>query len=228
MSDDNYDPIEDSEANAAESLENSQESVDVETDDATEEQDAQEPELTPEQERDQFKEKYLRALADLENIRRRHAKDIQDLRRYASERPLMELLPVFDNLHRAVEHAGTNPETIVDGVKMVLSMAEQAFGRMGVVPIGEQGEKFDPNLHDALQQIVHDEIPNGHVATLFEKGYKLHDRLLRPAKVVVSKGPENQTETETVVESSDEPATDDLLARAQEELEGWEPGKEEE
>lgn len=179
---------------------------------ASENADASEPQLTAEEERDQFRDKYVRAIADLENLRKRNQKDRMDMLRYAAERPLGEIFPIFDNLERAVQHASADPATIVEGVKMILNMADQALERMGVSTVGKTGEKFDPNLHDALQQMASDTIESGHVITVFERGYRLHDRLLRPAKVVVSTGPAQQTGN----------AASDLESAAAD-LENWDP-----
>ena len=179
-----------------------------------------EPSLTPEEERDQFRDKYMRALADLENLRRRSLKERHDLLRFAAEKPLTELFPILDNLQRAVEHASADPAAIVDGVRMILHMADQALERMSVTTVGHIGEKFDPNLHDALQQMGSDTIAVGHVLNVFERGYKLHERLLRPAKVVVSTGAQGQAELADSVGAS---STSNDLSSIQAELEDWEP-----
>lgn len=195
-------------------------------------QAAEAPGKTPEQERDEYKDLYRRALADMENMRKRNAKDRQDILRYAADRPMQELLPVFDNLQRAVEHASADPKTVVDGVKMILTLANMAFERMNVSAFGTVGENFDPNLHEAVQQVASDTLAKGCIAQVFERGYKLHDKLIRPAKVVVSTGPASaQTETQAPSAASDssfDPETssgDDDLSRAAADLEGWEPGK---
>ena len=190
------------------------------------------PAKTPEQERDEYKDLYRRALADMENMRKRNAKDRQDILRYAADRPMQELLPVFDNLQRAVEHASADPKTVVDGVKMILTLANMAFERLNVNAFGAVGENFDPNLHEAVQQVASDTLDKGCIAQVFERGYKLHDKLIRPAKVVVSTGPASaQAEPQAAAPAADggfDPETgsgDDDLSRAAADLEDWEPGQ---
>lgn len=184
------------------------------------------PVKTPEQELIEFKDLYKRALADMENMRKRNAKDRQDILRYAADRPIQELLPVFDNLQRAVDHASADPKTVVDGVKMILTLANMAFERLNVLGFGAVGENFDPNLHEAVQQASSETVAKGAITQVFERGYKLHDKLIRPAKVIVSTGPATATSTTITGPSGFDPETgssDDALARAAAELEDWEP-----
>jgi len=133
-------------------------------------------------------DRYLRAAADLENLRKRQRREIDEAKLESKGRVLKEMLPVVDNLERAIEHAtsqaGTNP--IVEGVQLVLRQFLTAFERLEVTPIEAAGQPFDPNLHEAISQQESD-APPGTVVQVLQRGYKSGDRLLRPALVVVAK-----------------------------------------
>ena len=133
-------------------------------------------------------DRYLRTAADLENLRKRQKREMDDARLESKGRVLKEMLPVVDNLERAIEHAtaqaGTNP--IVEGVQLVLRQFLTAFERLDVTPIEAGGQPFDPNLHEAISQQESD-APPGTVVQVLQRGYKSGDRLLRPALVVVAK-----------------------------------------
>lgn len=133
-------------------------------------------------------DRYLRTAADLENLRKRQKREMDDARLESKGRVLKEMLPVVDNLERAIEHAtaqaGTNP--IVEGVQLVLRQFLTAFERLDVTPIEAAGQPFDPNLHEAISQQETD-APPGTVVQVLQRGYKSGDRLLRPALVVVAK-----------------------------------------
>jgi molecular chaperone GrpE len=133
-------------------------------------------------------DRYLRTAADLENLRKRQKRELDDVRLESKGRVLKEMLPVVDNLERAIEHAtaqaGTNP--IVEGVQLVLRQFLTAFERLDVTPVEAAGQPFDPNLHEAISQQESDS-PPGTVVQVLQRGYKSGDRLLRPALVVVAK-----------------------------------------
>jgi molecular chaperone GrpE len=133
-------------------------------------------------------DRYLRSAADLENLRKRQKRELDDARLESKGRVLKEMLPVVDNLERAIEHAtsqaGTNP--IVEGVQLVLRQFVTAFERLDVTPIEAGGQPFDPNLHEAISQAESDQ-PPGTVVQVLQRGYKSGERLLRPALVVVAK-----------------------------------------
>jgi molecular chaperone GrpE len=133
-------------------------------------------------------DRYLRSAADLENLRKRQKRELDDARLESKGKVLKEMLPVVDNLERAIEHAtqtaGTNP--IVEGVQLVLRQFLTAFERLDVTPIEAGGQPFDPNLHEAISQQESDQ-PPGTVMQVLQRGYKSGDRLLRPALVVVAK-----------------------------------------
>ena len=152
-------------------------------------QDDEEPEVgaaAPEgpDERDA---RYLRLAADFENFKRRKTQEIRDVRRYESEDAARALLPVLDNLRRAVEHASEAgaEEFFVSGLELVVREFETALERLGVVPVPSVGERFDPAVHDAIAAEESDDVNEETVVAELVPGYRLHDRLLRPAIVRV-------------------------------------------
>ncbi len=135
---------------------------------------------------------YLRERADLENARKRHQRDKEDALRFANDRLLKEMIPVLDNLERAVEHAGQdndNNQGLLEGVNMTINQFRKALEDFGVKPINAVGADFDPNLHQAMGQVESAEQAPNTVVSEFQKGYLLHDRLLRPSLVMVAKSP---------------------------------------
>ena len=140
-------------------------------------------------ERDELKNRLMRSAADLENFRKRKEREKEELRRYGSDRLVLEILPAVDNLERALEHASKTEEgsTIADGVRMVLRQLLAGLDKHGVKGFSSHHERFDPQRHEAIQQIETTEHETGTVMQEFQKGYFLHERLLRPALVVVAK-----------------------------------------
>jgi molecular chaperone GrpE len=143
---------------------------------------------------------YLRERADLENARKRHQRDKEDALRFANDRLLKEMIPVLDNLERAVDHADQDNDDnqgLLEGVNMTINQFRKALENFGVKPINAIGENFDPNLHQAMGQVESaDQAPNT-VVSEFQKGYLLHDRLLRPSLVMVAKAPAGETDDST-------------------------------
>ena len=140
---------------------------------------------------------YLRERADLENARKRNQRDKEDAIRFANDRLLKEMVPVLDNLERAIEHAAqeeTDNRGLLEGVNMTITQFRKALEDFGVKAINAIGTDFDPNLHQAMGQIESAEQAPNTVVTEFQKGYLLHDRLLRPSLVIVAKAPETDTE----------------------------------
>jgi len=130
---------------------------------------------------------YLRARADLENFRRRSQREHAEAMRFACEPLIRELLPVVDNLERALEHAGAEPQAVVEGVRMVLKSLLDVLEKHGVKRIDATGQPFDPTHHHAVGHVESAEHEPNHVIEQHHTGYTLHDRLLRPALVTVSK-----------------------------------------
>ena len=144
-------------------------------------------------EADDFKEKFLRAKADLVNYQRRAEKHRADSLRYANARLVQALLPILDDLERVVgsgsESAGS-VETVVDGVKLTLDNFLKVLRDFSVSRIEAQGQVFDPAVHEAMMQQDSTEHAEPTVLQEVVKGYQLYDRVLRPARVIVSKPPE--------------------------------------
>ncbi len=131
-------------------------------------------------------EKFVRATADLDNFRKRTKRDMDDARAEAKTRVLKEMLPVADNLERALAHTDSDAAAVIDGVKLVLRQFTHALEKVDVTAVEADGKPFDPNLHEAIGQQESDAAP-GTVVTVLQKGYRIGDRLLRPAMVVVAK-----------------------------------------
>jgi len=140
---------------------------------------------------------YLRERADLENARKRHQRDREEAIRFANDRLLREMIPVLDNLERAVGHAEQGDDDnqgLLEGVNMTINQFRKVLEDFGVKPINALGEDFDPNLHQAMGQVeTTDQAPNT-VISEFQKGYLLNDRLLRPSLVMVARAPNGTTE----------------------------------
>jgi molecular chaperone GrpE len=130
-------------------------------------------------------DKYLRSVADLENYRKRTKRDIDDARAETKTRVLKELLPVVDNLERAMQHEGT-ATAVLEGVRLVHRQFVTALERLDVTPVDAVGQSFDPNLHEAIGHEESDAAV-GTVVKVLQTGYKLGDRLLRPSLVVIAK-----------------------------------------
>lgn len=149
------------------------------------------------EERDKFREQLLRTAADFDNFRKRSRKDVEDAERRGKEDVIREVLPVLDNLERALGAAASLPadagaaevKGIVDGVKMVLKLFEDQAGRMGLSKVKTVGERFDPSVHDAIQQVETDDHPAGNVMQEVVAGYRLGEKLVRPAMVIVARKP---------------------------------------
>jgi molecular chaperone GrpE len=150
-------------------------------------------------------DKYLRAVADLDNYRKRVGREKEELARFTTERVITALLPTLDNLERAIDAAqthGAENSALLQGLTQVHSQFRRTLMEFGLQEIiAGTGQPFDPNLHEAVSQVESAEHAEGHVVEQFQRGYKLADRLLRPARVVVSKG------LSTEANSSAEPET---------------------
>jgi molecular chaperone GrpE len=146
-------------------------------------------------------DKYLRAVAELENYRKRVAREKEELARYTSERVVAALLPVLDNLERALvaaqEHE-PNHAALLDGLQQIQAQFRRTLEEFGLKEVvANAGHPFDPNIHEAVGHVESAEHPEGHVIQQLQRGYKLADRLLRPARVVVSKGKSEEPKAES-------------------------------
>jgi molecular chaperone GrpE len=137
-------------------------------------------------------DKYLRERADLENYRRRVQKDKEELMKYGNECILLEILPVLDNMERALSHASEESLTaVIEGVNLTRTMLLGVLKKFGVEPVEAKGAAFDPAFHQAMCRIESADAAPNTVIEEFQKGYLLNDRLLRPAMVSVAAAPQN-------------------------------------
>lgn len=150
-------------------------------------------------ERDALKDQNLRALADVENMRRRTERELQNARKYGHLSFARDLLTSIDNLSQAVALAPENRDDLDDGLKnlligveMIHSEIRATLERHNITQINPAGEKFNYNLHQAMYEVPTDEVEPGQVVQVAQPGYQLHDRLLRPAMVGVSKAPNTE------------------------------------
>lgn len=139
----------------------------------------------------ELKDRHLRLAADFDNFRRRTLKERQDLHNYANENLVKELLPVVDNLERAVAHGRKeeqrpDSENLLQGVELTYRSLLQTLARHGVVEVEALGKPFDPAFHEAVRRVASSEHPPGTVVEVYQKGYLLKDRMLRPAMVAVA------------------------------------------
>jgi molecular chaperone GrpE len=137
-----------------------------------------------------YKDVALRSAADLDNYRKRMAREKDDAIRYANASFLERLIPILDNFELGLQaaKAGGNQSAVQDGLMMVFKQLQDFLASSGVETIDATGQHFDPNAHEAIAQEQNAEIPEGFVIRQLRKGYRLKDRLIRPANVVVSKG----------------------------------------
>ncbi|MDO5612577.1 MAG: nucleotide exchange factor GrpE [Paracoccus sp. (in: a-proteobacteria)] len=145
-------------------------------------------------ERDEFRDKFLRALADAENARKRADKERRDAEQYGGTRLARDLLPVHDALSRALDAAGEQERAavpaLIEGVELTLRELSNVFTKHGITIIAPQiGDRFDPNDHEAMFEAPVPGTRAGDIIQVMDQGFRLHDRLLRPAKVGVSSTP---------------------------------------
>ncbi|MBL9205748.1 MAG: nucleotide exchange factor GrpE [Opitutaceae bacterium] len=143
-------------------------------------------------------ERYLRAIADLDNVRKRSVREKDELRQYAASRVLEDLIPVLDNLAlglAAAKAPNADLKTLVGGVEMVLAQAKSALSQHGLKEINPLGQTFDPNLHESISVQPSPEVAEGAVSVVVRTGYSLNGRLLRPASVILSSGAPKPEET---------------------------------
>ncbi len=143
-------------------------------------------------------DRLLRLAAEFENYKKRSAREMNDFRKFANESFVKAMLPMVDSLDRAIESSSNDKHadsSVVEGVNMTLREILKVFEQYGIKPFESLGKTFDPSLHQAVMQEDDEAYPENTVSKELQKGYMIHDRLLRPAMVVVSKkkvGPENQ------------------------------------
>lgn len=181
-----FEPLKDS----APVLEPESESVEPQ---ATEDPATESTEASPveklQMELDELKDRWLRSQAELDNVRRRARRDVEDQIKFASQNVISDLLEVVDNLNRALDASGEKQEAagVAQGVRMVIQQFEDVLKRHGCERLQSHGQPFDPNIHEAIQMVPH-QAPSGTVVQEVRSGYRLHDRVIRPAQVIVSAG----------------------------------------
>jgi len=136
-------------------------------------------------------DKYLRLAAEFENYKRLTQRDQREQIKFGNEQLLKELLPVIDNLERAIKAARDDraASALVQGVDLTLKQLAGVLAKFGVEPVETSGREFDPSTHQAVAHVPSDRVPPNHIVDEFQKGYRLHDRILRAAMVSVSSGP---------------------------------------
>ena len=167
---------------------------------ASEEQEATptEPEMTElekaQAEAAEMKTRYLRSVADMENYRKRMAREKQDIIRGAAASVIESLLPVLDNMKLGLQAAENHPEAkdVTTGFKMVEDQLKKSLSEQGLEELVPDGQAFDPNLHECIAHQPSGEVAEDHVIQTVRAGYRLNDRLIRAANVIVSSGPEKE------------------------------------
>ncbi|MCY4013915.1 MAG: nucleotide exchange factor GrpE [Gammaproteobacteria bacterium] len=164
-----------------------------------------------------LEDRALRAAAEAENVRRRADRSIENARKFALERFVEDLLPAVDSFERAVEAAsghaegeGTEASAIAEGIELSLKLLLGAMGRQGIAVVDPIGAPFDPNLHEAMTMVDNAEVEPGSVVDVFQKGYTVNGRLIRPARVIVARQPAEPASAE----APSEPASDEPEAEA--------------
>ena len=145
---------------------------------------------TAEQSDKKSQDQYIRAHAEMENIRRRSERDVSNARKFALENFSKDLLPVIDSMEKAleVESDDSAVNAMKEGVSMTVKMFTDAISKYGLKQIATIGEKFDPNIHEAMAMQPSEEVEENTILDVFQNGYELNGRVVRPARVIVSKG----------------------------------------
>ncbi|HEX2956311.1 MAG TPA: nucleotide exchange factor GrpE [Chitinispirillaceae bacterium] len=137
-----------------------------------------------------WNDRYLRLMAEFDNYKKRSSREYQALVDSANERLMTDLVEVRENFERAVKNGekSTDYNVLFDGLKLIFSKFDTVLSKHGLEIFGAPGEEFDPMIHDALMKAVHNEIPEDHVADIYERGYKLKGKVMKHARVIVSSG----------------------------------------
>ena len=136
------------------------------------------------------RERAIRAVAEMENLRRRAAQDVEKAHKFALEKFAAELLPVLDNLERAIELADKENDTLkpmIEGVELTLKSMQSGVAKFGLVALDPTNQPFDPNAHQAMSMVPSPDVAPNTVIAVMQKGYELNGRVIRPAMVMVSK-----------------------------------------
>jgi molecular chaperone GrpE len=186
-------PTDDQAATVDEQVEPVAEEAAVEAASPNAERDAGEesPLTVAQRQAEEFREQMLRVAAELENVRKRAARDVESARKYGFERLAQALLPVRDSLEAALAHGdGADAGTLLEGQRATLRLLDDALRQVGVTALDPEGEPFDPEYHEAMTLQPSETAEPNTVLTVIQTGYAINDRLLRPARVVVSREPD--------------------------------------
>jgi molecular chaperone GrpE len=170
----------------AEPIVNDQESTEASVDTTAEERTGDE---ALRRERDELRDRVLRVAAEFDNYRKRVERERRELSAFAAADVLRDLLPIVDNFERALESAGAENEGMMKGLELIRTQMLEVLRKRGVTPIDAMGADFDPNIHEAVSHETSGEHRDGEVIQQLQRGYRLGDRLLRPAMVKVAKRP---------------------------------------
>ena len=140
-------------------------------------------------ERDTLLDRLARSQAEFENARKRAAREQQEFRDYASADVIKALLPIFDSFERALQAPAAQSSEFRNGIELIYKQLQDTLARLGVRPVPAKGEPFDPHVHEAIEMVETTEVPDHQVIEELQRGYKLKERLLRPAMVRVAKEP---------------------------------------
>jgi molecular chaperone GrpE len=153
-----------------------------------EEAEEQDPLAAAQAEAAEHYDRFLRTAAELENYRKRSTRIRAETRDEALRDVILQIVPILDNLHRALAQQSTDYESLKQGVEMIAGQFQEVLKNYGLEEIEAVGQPFDPNLHEAILEVEHQEYAAGLVVEEMEKGYQMRDKVLRPSRVVVSKG----------------------------------------
>ena len=149
------------------------------------------------------KDSFVRLQAETDNFRKRLSREKNEFSQYANERLFKELIPIFDNLERALEDPSNDTKSLKEGLEMILKQFSAFLGKEKVEPIKAIGEKFDPMVHEALTSEEANEYEENTIISEFVKGYTINNRVLRPSQVVISKKPSPESEEGSKEESEE-------------------------
>ena len=139
-----------------------------------------------------LRDKVLRAEAEMQNVRRRADRDVENAHKFGLERLVQQMLPVVDSLEKALEAKTNQDDPVIQGVELTFKLLQDLMSKESINVIDPLGEPFDPNLHEAMSMIENSELEPNSVFAVVQKGYTLNERLVRPAMVMVTKAPNEE------------------------------------
>ncbi len=143
-------------------------------------------------EAEKFRDLALRGEAEMQNVRRRAERDVENAHKFAIERTLTSLLPVVDSLEKAIEASQSEDDPVIEGVRLTFKLLQDLLAKENVEVVDPAGEPFDPNEHQAMSAVENPDMEPNSVCAVIQKGYKLNGRVVRPAMVMVTKAPATQ------------------------------------